>query len=115
MTLVVLSVVHHDEAVVQPGERSECLLGPHRRGRLEVGVVRHEKADRRVGVESAMGTLLEVLISPLQSLELKDQAALIIGELGDMSAIPAMRTYVNKEDTAAGREALVKLEQKVGR
>ncbi|MDT8395512.1 MAG: hypothetical protein RRA32_03550 [bacterium] len=65
--------------------------------------------------EPALGTLMEVLISPLQSLELKDRAVLIIGELGDLSVIPAVRSYVDKEGTAAGRKALLKLEQKAGR
>ena len=68
----------------------------------------------RIG-KPALDTLLEVLISPLQSLDLKDQVALVVGELGDVEAVPAMRTYVKTEGTAAGRKALLMLEDRAGR
>ena len=55
------------------------------------------------------------LISPMQTLTLKDQVALIIGEMGDVTAVPAMRAYVGRENTPAGRRALLKLEEKAGR
>ena len=63
----------------------------------------------------ALGTLMEVLISPLQSVELKDKVALIIAQMGEISALPALRSYADKEKTPEGRAALLILEEKVGR
>jgi hypothetical protein len=85
-------------------------------GKLTVRSQKKEarKAILRIG-KSALPTLLEVLISPLQSIQLKDEVALIVGELGDVSAVPAMRSYVRKEQTSAGRETLLKLEERAGR
>ncbi len=104
------------EAIKYFGKLGDETAVPLLVGKLTVPALKTEAREAIFLIgQPALGTLMEVLISPLQSLELKDQAALIIGELGDMSAIPAMRTYVKEEDTAAGRKALLKLEQKVGR
>jgi hypothetical protein len=104
------------EAIRHFGQLGDETAVPLLVGKLTVPALETEarKAIFLIG-EPALSTLMEVLISPMQSLELKDRAALIIGELGDMTTIPAMRTYVAQEDTAAGREALLMLEQKVGR
>jgi hypothetical protein len=104
------------EAIRHFGQLGDETAVPLLVGKLTVPALEAEarKAIFLIG-EPALSTLMEVLISPMQSLELKDRAALIIGELGDMTTIPAMRTYVAQEDTAAGREALLMLEQKVGR
>ena len=104
------------EAIRHFGQLGDETAVPLLVGKLTVPALEAEarKAIFLIG-EPALSTLMEVLISPMQSLELKDRAALIIGELGDMTTIPAMRTYVTQEDTAAGREALLMLEQKVGR
>ena len=72
------------------------------------------KAIKRIG-KPALGTLMEVLISPLQSVELKDKVALIIGEMGDISSVPALRSYYEKEMTPAGSKALLMVEESVGR
>ncbi len=63
----------------------------------------------------ALNSLLEVLMSPFQSLELKDKVADIVGEIGEISAIPALRTYVNEHDTEAGHKALLMLADEPGR
>ncbi len=65
--------------------------------------------------DSAVTALLEVLLSPLQAPALKDQVALILAEIGNMTAMPGLRSYVKAKNTRTGREALVKLEQKLGR
>ena len=59
----------------------------------------------------AVKLLMEVLISPLQEVSLKDDAASILGELGDVYAVPALRTYVREYGTEAGRAALDALEE----
>jgi hypothetical protein len=85
-------------------------------GKLNVTRLEEEarKAIRMIG-PPALTTLMEVLISPLQSIDLKDKVALIIGEMGEISAFPALRNYYEEEKTADGRKALLMLEEKVGR
>jgi hypothetical protein len=104
------------EALRHFGQLGDETAVPLLVGKLTVPALETEarKAIFLIG-EPALGTLMEVLISPMQSLQLKDRAALIIGELGDVTTIPAMRTYVAQENTAAGREALLMLEQKIDR
>ncbi len=65
--------------------------------------------------DSAVIALLEVLLSPLQNPALKDRVALILADVGNMTAMPGLRSYVKAKNTRSGREALVKLEQKLGR
>ncbi len=62
--------------------------------------------------EPAVKLLMEVLISPLQKVSLKDEAASILAELGDVYAVPALRTYVASYGTEPGRKALMVLEEK---
>lgn len=85
-------------------------------GKLNVKTLEKEagRAILMIG-KPALSVLMEVLISPLQSVELKDKIAYLIAEMGELSTIPAMRTYVEKEKTQAGREALLMLEEKVAR
>jgi len=98
------------------GELGDETAIPFLVGKLNIEVLENEARNSiRIIGKSALGTLMEVLISPLQSIELKDKVALIIGEIGEMSTIPAMRTYVDKESTPAGRKALLMLEETVGR
>lgn len=98
------------------GENGDGTAVPLLVGKLSVPGLKDEARDAifRIG-EPALDTLLEVLISPMQTLTLKDQVALIIGEIGDVTAVPAMRSYVGRENTPAGRRALLKLEERAGR
>lgn len=82
------------------GKLADPELGPEAR-----------KAILAIG-EPAVKLLMEVLISPLQSVDLKDRAASILGELGEVYAVPALRTYVRENATEAGRAALDALEEK---
>lgn len=104
------------EAIRHFGELGDETAVPLLVGKLNVEVLEHE-ARKAIGMigKPALGTLMEVLISPLQSVELKDKVALLIGEMGDISTIPALRSYVEKEKTQAGRSALLRLEEKAGR
>jgi hypothetical protein len=104
------------EAIRHFGQLGDETAVPLLVGKLTVPALQEEarKAIFLIG-EPALDTLMEVLISPMQSLELKDRVALIIGELGNMTSIPAMRSYVSEEDTEDGRKALLMLEQKIGR
>ncbi|UCG39638.1 MAG: hypothetical protein JSV00_05305 [bacterium] len=89
---------------------------PHLVGKLMVPGLEAEAKKTIFSIgQPALDVLLEVLISPLQSIALKDKVALIIGEMGDITAIPAVRSYVGAEKTAAGRKALLMLEDKAGR
>jgi hypothetical protein len=98
------------------GELGDETAVPFLVGKLNVANLESEARDAIYMIgEPALGILMEVLISPLQSTVLKDKVALIIGELGGLSTIPAMRTYVDKENTPAGRKALLMLEEKVGK
>lgn len=104
------------EAIRYFGELGDETAIPFLVGKLNVEALENAARDaiHMIG-KPALGTLMEVLISPLQSTDFKDKAALIIGEMGEISTIPAMRTYVDKEKTLAGRKALLMLEEKVGR
>ncbi len=68
------------------------------------------KAIIQIG-EPSLKLLMEVLISPLQDINLKDQVASILGEMGDVVTVPALRTYVREYNTDAGRKALLMLER----
>lgn len=68
----------------------------------------------RIG-KPGSGILMEVLISPLQNVELKDKVALILGEMGDIASTPALRSYYRDERTPSGHKALLMLEEKAGR
>lgn len=104
------------EAIRYFGELGDETAIPFLVGKLNVEALENEARDAIYMIgKPALGTLMEVLISPLQSIELKDKVALIIGDIGEISTIPAMRTYVDKEKTPAGRKALLMLEEKVGR
>ncbi|HDL52704.1 MAG TPA: hypothetical protein ENH32_01870 [Proteobacteria bacterium] len=63
----------------------------------------------------ALRMLMEVLISPLQTISLKDEVVSIIAEMEDITAIPALRTYVGSFHTEAGGNALKTLEEMSGR
>lgn len=104
------------EAIRYFGELGDETAIPYLVGKLSIEALEDEarKAIHAIG-KPALDTLMEVLISPLQSLDLKDKVALIIGEMGEISTIPAMRTYVDREKTRAGRQALLMLEEKVVR
>ena len=104
------------EAIRYFGELGDETAIPFLVGKLSVSTLESEAraAILKIG-KPALGTLMEVLISPLQSIVLKDKVALIIGELGEISSIPALRTYADKEKTSSGRKALLTLEEKVGR
>ena len=104
------------EAIRYFGELGDETAIPFLVGKLSVSTLESEAraAIFKIG-KPALGTLMEVLISPLQSIVLKDKVALIIGELGEISSIPALRTYADKEKTSSGRKALLTLEEKVGR
>jgi len=104
------------EAIRYFGELGDETAIPFLVGKLSVEALENEARDaiHMIG-EPALRTLMEVLISPLQSIDLKDKAALIIGEMGEISTIPAMRTYVDKEKTPAGHKALFMLEEMVGK
>lgn len=104
------------EAIRYFGELGDETAIPFLVGKLSVEALENEARDaiHMIG-DPALHTLMEVLISPLQSIDLKDKAALIIGEMGEISTIPAMRTYVDKEKTPAGHIALFMLEEMVGK
>jgi len=104
------------EAIRHFGELGDETAIPFLVGKLNIGALEIEarNAIHMIG-KPALSTLMEVLISPLQSISLKDKVALIIGEIGEISTIPAMRTYVDKEKSHAGRKALLMLEEKAGR
>ncbi len=104
------------EAIRHFGDLADETAVPLLVGKLTVPELEPEarKAILRIG-PPALDTLMEVLISPLQSIGLKDKVALLLGRMGEISAIPALRTYVLKEQTEAGREALLMLEEKFGR
>lgn len=104
------------EAIRYFGELGDETAIPLLVGKLSVEILEKEAyiAIQMIG-NPALDTLMEVLISPLQSIDLKDKVALIISDIGEISAIPAMRTYVEKEKTHAGRKALLMLEENVGR
>lgn len=72
------------------------------------------KAIVQIGKPS-LNLLMEVLISPLQSIALKDEVASILGEMGDVMTVPALRTYVREYNTDAGRRALLILEDQARR
>jgi len=72
------------------------------------------KAIIQIG-EPSLSLLMEVLISPLQSIALKDEVASILGEMGDVVTVPALRTYVREYNTDAGRRALLMLEEQASR
>lgn len=103
-------------AVRHFGELGDETAAPFLVGKLNVEILENEarKAIFRIG-KPALGTLMEVLISPLQSIELKDKVALMIGEMGEISTIPALRSYADKEQTKDGRAALMMLEEKVSK
>jgi hypothetical protein len=104
------------EAIRYFGELGDETAVPFLVGKLNLEALENEARDAIYMIgEPALGTLMEVLISPLQSIDLKDKVALIIGEIGGISTIPAMRTYVDKEKTSSGRKALLMLEEKVGK
>jgi hypothetical protein len=104
------------EAIRYFGELGDETAVPFLVGKLNLEALENEARDAIYMIgEPALGTLMEVLISPLQSIDLKDKVALIIGEIGGISTIPAMRTYVDKEKTPSGRKALLMLEEKVGK
>jgi hypothetical protein len=104
------------EAIRYFGELGDETAIPFLVGKLNVETLEKEAREAiHVIGEPALGTLMEVLISPLQSIDLKDKVALIIGDIGEISTIPAMRTYADKEKTEAGRKALLMLEEKVGK
>ncbi len=104
------------EAIRYFGELGDETAVPFLVGKLNLEALENEarNAIYMIGIP-ALGTLMEVLISPLQSIGLKDKVAVIIGEIGEISTIPAMRSYVDKEKTPAGRKALLMLEEKAGR
>ncbi|MDF1524891.1 MAG: hypothetical protein RRA15_07455 [bacterium] len=104
------------EAIRHFGELGDETAIPFLVGKLNLEALESEarNAIHMIGVP-ALGTLMEVLISPLQSIDLKDKVAVIIGQIGEISTIPAIRTYVDKEKTPAGRKALLMLEDKAGR
>ena len=104
------------EAIRHFGELGDETAIPFLVGKLNLAALESEarNAIYMIGIP-ALGTLMEVLISPLQSIDLKDNVAVIIGEIGEISTIPALRTYVDKEKTPAGRKALLMLEEKAGR
>jgi len=104
------------EAIRYFGELGDETAVPLLVGKLNIDALENEAraAILRIG-KPALGTLMEVLISPLQSTHLKDKVAVIIGELGEISTVPAMRSYVAEENTPAGRKALLMLEEKAGR
>jgi hypothetical protein len=79
-------------------------------GKLMVPELREQsrQAITEIGKPS-LTIMLEVLLTPFQSLELKDRIAGIVAEMGDVSAIPALRTYVNEHETEAGQKALAML------
>jgi len=98
------------------GEKGDETAVPLLVGKLTVPGLSGEARDAVFLIgRSALDTLLEVLISPLQTRDLKDQVALIIGEMGDVAAVPAMRAYVSREKTPAGHRALLMLEGRAGR
>ena len=72
-------------------------------------------ADARAAIvhigKPSLKLLMEVLISPLQDITLKDEVASILGEMGDVATVPALRTYVKEYNTEAGRKALLMLEE----
>ena len=104
------------EAIRHFGELGDETAIPFLIGKLSIEALEEEarKAILRIG-RPGLGILMEVLISPLQSVDLKDKVALIIGEMGEISSTPALRTYVQNENTRAGRRALLMLEEKAGR
>jgi hypothetical protein len=104
------------EAIRHFGELGDETAVPFLVGKLNVLSLEEEarKAIKRIG-KPALGTLMEVLISPLQSVELKDKVALIIGEMGEISTVPALRSYYEKEKTTGGRKALLMVEESVGK
>ena len=104
------------EAIRYFGELGDETAIPYLVGKLNIDSLENEAREAICVIgKPALGTLMEVLISPLQSIELKDKVALIIGEIGEISTMPAMRTYADKEKTQAGRKALLMLEEKVGK
>ena len=104
------------EALRYFGQLGDETAVPYLVGKLNVAKLEEEARNSIIMIgRPALSTLMEVLISPLQSIELKDKVALIIGEMGDISAFPALRSYFEKEKTAAGRKALLMLEESVGR
>ena len=104
------------QAIRHFGELGDETAVPFLVGKLNVEELEDEarKAIFMIG-KPALGTLMEVLISPLQSIELKDKVALMVGQMGEISALPALRSYAEKEQTTDGRAALLTLEEKVGR
>lgn len=65
--------------------------------------------------EPSLNLLMEVLISPLQDIALKDEVATLLGEMGNVVTVPALRTYVREYNTDAGRKALLMLEEQARR
>jgi hypothetical protein len=98
------------------GELGDQTAIPLLVGKLQVPELAVEARHAILHIGSvALNSLLEVLMSPFQSLELKDKVAGIVGEMGEISAIPALRTYVNEHDTEAGHKALLILVDEPGR
>lgn len=104
------------EAIRHFGVLGDETAVPFLVGKLNIESLEGEarKAIVMIG-KPALGTLMEVLISPLQSIELKDKVALIIGEMGEISTMPALRSYYDKEKTPVGSKALLMLEERVSR
>jgi len=73
-----------------------------------------KRAIRQIG-PGAVTALLEVLMSPLQRPALKDEVAGILAEMGDVKAVPGLRTYAREKGTKRGVGALHTLEAKLGR
>ena len=64
---------------------------------------------------SAVAALLEVLQSPLQEPALMDEVVEILAGMGDVTAVPGLRTYAREKGTERGLKALHLLEAKLGR